>query len=221
MILFINCKDKQVNKGKLLKDDFTYSEKTIRNDTIDLSTTSKTIELAAKFFDSKIYSVNDTIYFNGIILNPFYGSSKDKSSYESYYNTINNHDYISSVGVAQDKKIVKLNLKLCIEPNSILDENLIADLTYLTEKKLIVDGGEIKIFKFYCSQFIVIILEFNKPNHIASIHPKCNYNKKEIPIFIDMISIYDINDFYKQNSTLSYNSPDKSEILSKIDSLCN
>lgn len=219
IILFTNCKEKKGNKEKLINEDLIYSEKTIRNDTIDLSTTSKTIELAGKFFNSNIYSINATIHFNNSKLNPYYGSIPNSKSKLYSFSNVKGHKYIGDLSISNENKIIIVNLMLCNEIDEILPDYKLANLNLFYEKSYLEDGGAIRILKFYCLDSSIIIVGLNKPNHINDIHPKCEHRKDNIPAFIDRIAIYDKEEFFKNNSPLSYNSK-KDEIIEKVEWLC-
>ncbi|MBA4745541.1 MAG: hypothetical protein H2058_09790 [Muricauda sp.] len=213
LLINLNCEPRQESNAK--KTNF--EESNIIGDTIN---NSKTLDLLDNLFSFKIYSINDSIYFENQVLKPYFGSIKNRTSFDKYYIKMDDfNSRISSMYLLKNKEAVIVHFKLCHLLSNDLDDSLTKKLIYITESTYLLDGGDKRILKFYCNKENIVVLGFNMPISIESIHPKCNYNKESIPIFFDMVAISEKRNFIKNFSLLNYkfHTP---EIVSKLKEVC-
>lgn len=187
LIFCISCKEKIAPK-------YPTSEKSIfiNDDKILNSNSENTYLIAKKIFNERNLTVNDSIFLETVL------------------------DDVKIQEIDSSQNSIIFNLDFCLSYNDIVNNELDKELTFLLKSDFLVDGGETEIFKYYYYNSNVLVFEFIKPNNIASIHPKCNYSKKEITEFLRQVSIFEIEYFKNNLSSLNSNSV-KEELLIKLD----
>jgi len=126
---------------------------------------------------------------------------------------------INTISISKDNKSINVNLDLCVEQKDVINNYLKSKITFLMTHKYLVDGGEMEIIHYYCYKSNILLLTFSKPNDLSSIHPKCNYNKVQIPKFLRKISIYE-TEYFKENVSFLNSNAIKKEIILKVNKNC-
>lgn len=205
LILLTNCKSNIKKEVSSENKKYPTTINKAESDTINLSNKSKTLDLINVFFTSNIISINDSIFINKKYLAPFYGSNKDKIAFNKYSTSLEINDSNIKVEIAKNFKATHLTFNQCNLINEELSNKIINDFTYVSENLDLIDGSEKKIWKLYCTKNNFMILGFQKPLHIESIHPSCDYKGIEVPLFFRDVFIAEKTDSVENFALLSYN----------------
>lgn len=195
----ISCKEKENEPSNLNKTV------AILNDSINLRSSSKVIQILDLFEESNLKKYNDSLFFNDTYLKPNRGSKLNESSLKRYSSLIKNQKKVKYITVLKDFKALIVNTKTCITSQDSSVINFLEKFNYLGEYKYGVGGGEHEVNKIYCTDSIYAVLTFKIPFEADYIKPKCNLKKGEDAIFLSKILISEKLNYKENFLLLSFN----------------